>query len=68
MQQRQAIVSPSVRNEQDQKQAARRSAPVALTEAELAQVSGGGPNGNWAIATRTVALSTSGTFGPNGNW
>lgn len=68
MQQRQANVSPSIRNEQDQAKANRRSAPVALTEAELAQVSGGGPNGNWAIASRTVALSTSSTLGPNGNW
>lgn len=66
MQQRQVNVSPSVRNEQDKSQAIRRSAPVALTAAELAQVSGGGPNGNWAIAAKTVVLST--TAGPNGNW
>ncbi len=68
MQQRQANVSSSVGNEQDQAKTNRRSAPVALTEAELAQVSGGGPNGNWAIAAKTVVASMSTTLGPNGNW
>lgn len=68
MQQRQANVSASVRNEQDQAKATRRSAPVALTEAELAQVSGGGPNGNWAIAAKVAVASISTVSGPNGNW
>ena len=68
MQQRQANIFPSTRNEKDQAKANRRSAPVALTEAELAQVSGGGPNGNWAIAAKTAVASISTVQGPNGNW
>jgi hypothetical protein len=39
--------------------------PVLLTPEQLAQISGGGPNGTWASAESLVADSLS---GPNGTW
>lgn len=40
-----------------------RSAPFELDLSVLKHVGGGGPNGNWAVAT-----SMASTDGPNGNW